>query len=285
MALKNLLLNLDDTKDCPKRIEAALALAAEHGAHLNALYVIAEPTMPAYLETQVPRDATREYHERLRAHGEEVLEDFQKQAQRKGVSFETRLSTGPEQSVPETVALHARYADLAIIGQANEDDPPPGGTHTVEEVAFTAGRPVLAIPYIGAPEQNGEVRFGRRIMVAWDAGREATRAVNDALPFLERAEAVSVICVNPRRGYSGHGDEPGADIALHLSRHDVKVQVEHMEVRDIEVGDTILSRLADEGSDMLVMGCYGHSRLREMVLGGVTRSVLQHMTVPALLSH
>jgi nucleotide-binding universal stress UspA family protein len=285
MALKNLLLNLDDTKDCPKRIEAAFALAAEHGAHLNALYVMPEATMPPYLETQVPRDATREYHERLEAHGKEVLEDFRKQAKRAGIGFETRLSTGPEPGIPQTVALHARYTDLAIVGQANEDDPPPGGTDTVEEVAFAAGRPVLAIPYIGAPKQNGQVRFGRRIMVAWDAGREATRAVNDALPFLERADAVSVICVNPRQGYSGHGEEPGADIALHLSRHDVKVQVEHVEVRDIEVGDTILSRLADESSDMLVMGCYGHSRLREMVLGGVTRDVLQHMTVPVLLSH
>ncbi len=285
MAYKNLLLHLDDTKDCPKRIEAALMLAAEHQAHLIGLYVAPESAMPAYIQTQVPQEAALKHRQRLTEHGEKLLQDFRQQAERVGVAVETRLASGPEADISGTVALHARYADLAIIGQANEDDPPAGGTRIPEEVTLSAGRPVLVIPYIGAPKVRGQVRFGRRIMVAWDAGREATRAVNDALPLLERAEAVNVVSVNPRRGFSGHGDEPGADIALHLARHGVKVGVEHMEVRDIEVGDTILSRLSDEGSDLLVMGCYGHSRLRELVLGGVSETVLGHMTVPVLMSH
>ena len=122
-------------------------------------------------------------------------------------------------------------------------------------------------------------------MLAWDAGREAARAVSDAMPFLERAEQVTVMAVNPSSGEGDHGEEPGADIALHLARHGVKAEVHQTESPDISVGDELLSRIADDGSDMLVMGAYGHTRLRELVLGGVTRSILEQMTVPVLMSH
>jgi nucleotide-binding universal stress UspA family protein len=120
-------------------------------------------------------------------------------------------------------------------------------------------------------------------MIAWDAGREAARAVHDALPVLERAKSVVVLVINPRRG--NHGAEPGADIALHLARHGIKVEAQNTEVKDLSVADALLSRLADQGIDLLVMGAYGHSRLRELVVGGVTRQLFQQMTVPVLMSH
>ena len=145
---------------------------------------------------------------------------------------------------------------------------------------LSAGRPALVVPDIGAGKT-----LGRRVMIAWDTGREAARAVNDALPILQQAEAVTVLSVNPRPGIDLHGEEPGADIALHLTRHGVKVEVQRTQVEEINIGDTILSRLADLGSDLLVMGAYGHSRLREVVLGGVTRTLLESMTVPVLMSH
>jgi nucleotide-binding universal stress UspA family protein len=121
-------------------------------------------------------------------------------------------------------------------------------------------------------------------MVGWDAGREATRAVNDALPLLERAKSVDVVSINPKK-VGKHGDEPGADIGLHLSRHGVKVNVQHLETRDIDPGDTLLSRVSDKGCDLLVIGGYAHSRLRDLVVGGVTETMLEHMTVPVLMSH
>ncbi|MGH6943153.1 MAG: universal stress protein, partial [Geminicoccaceae bacterium] len=122
-------------------------------------------------------------------------------------------------------------------------------------------------------------------VVAWDASRAAARAVSDALPLLERAKSVTVVSVNPRPNLFGHGEVPGADIALHLARHGLKVEVHRLEARDIDTANAILSYVADAGCDLLVMGGYGHSRLRELVLGGVTRTMLGEMTVPVLMAH
>jgi nucleotide-binding universal stress UspA family protein len=150
----------------------------------------------------------------------------------------------------------------------------------VENLLIYSGRPVLVVPYIGTGE-----RIGRTVTVAWDAGREAARAVADAMPLLERAEKVHVLVVDPRPSADGHGEEPGADLALHLARHGVKAEVNRTEANDIGTGDVILSWLSDADSDLLVMGAYAHSRLRELVLGGVTRRILDGMTVPVLMSH
>jgi nucleotide-binding universal stress UspA family protein len=121
--------------------------------------------------------------------------------------------------------------------------------------------------------------------VAWDASREATRAVNDAIPLLASATTVTVLSVDPAIGRTEHGDVPGADIALHLARHGVNVRVEQTVSGGIGIGDLLLSRASDLGADLLVMGAYGHSRLRELVLGGATRTMLKSMTLPVFMSH
>ncbi|MBN8909554.1 MAG: universal stress protein, partial [Rhodospirillales bacterium] len=121
--------------------------------------------------------------------------------------------------------------------------------------------------------------------VAWNASREAARAVNDALPLLEGAKLVTVVAINPRQGIGGHGDVPAADIVLHLARHGVKAEAAHTVANDISDGEALLSYAADLGVDLIVAGAYGHSRAREMVFGGVTRTLLSEMTVPVFLSH
>jgi nucleotide-binding universal stress UspA family protein len=178
------------------------------------------------------------------------------------------------------VALHGRHADLVVLGQADPDTASARARYLVEEVTLSAGRPALVVPYIGTAGT-----LGRRVMVAWDAGREATRALNDALPILKLADSVTVLSVNPQPGRDGHGEDPGADIGLHLARHGVPVEVQRTHAKGMDVGEILLSRLADLGSDLLVMGAYGHSRLREFVLGGATRTLLAEMTVPVLMSH
>ena len=149
-----------------------------------------------------------------------------------------------------------------------------------ELVALSVGRPILILPYAGtfAP-------IPKRPLVCWKPSREATRAVTDALPFLQRAEKVSILAVNPRPGQDGHGEDPGADLALFLARHGVKAEVATQSGVKLDVGEFILSRAADLSADLLVMGAYAHPRLREVVFGGVTQTIMRHMTVPVLMSH
>lgn len=285
MTLKNILLHVDITRACDGREDAAIALASEHEAHLTALYCIGEIHIEGWAEW--PMDLIEEQKSKAVEYAERTLKRFREKAERAGISYETRSSHVYVNRIGEHIALHARYCDLVILGQNDPDDQATGGPRVVEDVLFSCGRPVLVVPYIGAPGhgREGGVSFGHNAMVAWDAGREAARAVNDALPLLERARQVEVVAVNPDKGLRHHGDEPGADIALHLSRHGIEVEVKVVEARDLGTADTILSRISDRGGDLLVMGGYGHGRMREMVLGGVTRNILSHMTVPVLMSH
>jgi nucleotide-binding universal stress UspA family protein len=180
------------------------------------------------------------------------------------------------------LCLSARYADLLVAGQ-----PEPKGDESSRlppgfagDLVLSAGRPVLFVPYAG--------RFasvGKRVLVAWNAGREAARALRDALPLLKGAAQVDVVAFDPERGGASHGEVPGADIGLYLSRHGIKVNVSQQSGANIDIGAQILSRAADLSADLIVMGAYGHSRMREQILGGATRTLLESMTVPVLMSH
>ena len=178
-------------------------------------------------------------------------------------------------------ALHARYSDLAILGQLDPDRAQPEATGPrPEQVVLASGRPVLVVPYAGHFD-----KLGRRVVIGWNATREAARAVGDAMPLLAAAEVVTVLTIDAREAPRGHGELPGADISRHLARHGVKAQVEQTVLADLSVGDVLLSRAADLGADLLVMGAYGHSRFRELLLGGATRTLLQSMTIPVVMSH
>jgi nucleotide-binding universal stress UspA family protein len=279
MALKNLLVHLDFAKATPHRRDAAIELARTHEAHLTGLAVAAAPSVPAFVEGQVPIDVLHEAREHLQERVQELADDFRKKSEAAGIAYEVRTETGLEHEVPEIVARHGRYSDMVILGQVDSDDPAAGAMSMPEEVILTCGRPVLMIPYIGART------LGTRACIAWNAGRESARAVNDALPLLERADNVVVLSVNPKTGPRAHGEEPGADIAVHLARHGVKVDLQHYKTNDIRVSELLLSRIADDGDDLIVMGAYGHARMREMILGGVTRDILRAMTAPVLMSH
>ena len=278
MSYKDLLVQVDDTRSCAKRIELAVALAVTHEAHLTGVYIISEPSPASFVG--IPAELLTDLQQKARDRADLALRRFADVAKRNQIAFETRVDRVLYTEVADALATHARYADLVILGQIDPDDPVAGPRYLPEEVILGSGRPALVIPYIGAAAS-----FGERAMVAWDASREAARAVNDALPLLERAKAVGVVTVNPGDKPFGHGEEPGADIGLHLARHGIKVEVQRVEARDLDTANAILSHVANEGADLLVMGPYGHSRLREVVLGGVTRTILAEMTVPVLMSH
>lgn len=278
MALKDLLVHVDDSKANPGRVDAALRLATAHDAHLTALYV-APPwnVMPAYTEAHIPGEIVEEQRKAAAERAGKAKQAFEDTAGKAGLSTEWRFVEG---ELARTLSLHARYADLLVLGQANTSDELSVSEGVVEQVLLDVGRPVLMVPYIGAPEAIGE-----RVLVAWNGSREAMRAIHDAMPLLQRAADVQVLSVNPARGPAGDGDLPGADICLHLARHGVNAQAAYTESNGISVGELLLSRASDQRADLIVMGAYGHSRYRELVLGGATRQLLESMTVPVLMSH
>jgi nucleotide-binding universal stress UspA family protein len=278
MAYKDLLVHVDDTRACAGRIKAAVELAVAHEAHLTGIYVIGEPPPSSLVSGYMPPDTLIMLQQRARERAEAALTRFADLAKRSQISFESQIDRVLYTAMADAIATNVRYADLAILGQA---DPEEGEAPSSlpEEVTLSSGRPSLVIPYIGPA-----ATLGQRVSVAWNASPEAARALNDALPILERAQAVDVVMVNSN-DEPAHGEQPGADIALHLARHGIKVEVQRIETRDLDPANAILSHVADRGSDLLVMGAYGHSRLRELVLGGVTRTILREMTVPVLIAH
>jgi nucleotide-binding universal stress UspA family protein len=286
MTFKDILVHLDEGPRSGMRLKIAADLARRNGAHLTGIFIADIPGSDLFYGAGMPFAAGGGMDQMVNAlradamaRAESVGQEFRDTLRRQGLEGEWRVVEGDTVSL---LALHARYADVTILGQPNDDEPYKGPTAdaVLVNVMLASGRPVLAVPYAGQFE-----RVGERVLVAWNASREATRAVNDALPLLRGAKSVTILAVNPKHGIEGHGDVPAADIALHLARHGVKAEAAHTIANDISEGDALLSYAADLGVDLIVCGGYGHSRAREMVFGGVTRTLLQEMTVPMLLSH
>jgi len=278
MALKDLLVHVDNDPRCQDRLEAAIGLAESHDAHLTGLFVLTPPQLPGYLRAEISDDILRHQAEVAVAAAKRAEDNFNNCVRRANVQGEWRCVEGTQ---VQMLSLHGRYADVVIAGQRHpsgeegEDDP-----SMPDQLILASGRPVLVIPYGGQYPV-----IGQRVMVAWDASRLATRAISDAMPFLVGAKQVIVMAVNPKQGEEGHGEIPSADICLHLARHGVKADAQHVYADNVSVGDMLLSRAAEEGIDLMVTGAYGHARWRELVLGGVTRHMLQHMTMPVLMCH
>lgn len=277
MAYKDILVYADAAKSAPARLDVAAMLAAKHKAYLTALHVMEPPYVPAGVIEGGLTPALLAWQKNVvqeRAdHAKKAVEAARR---RSGQDIEWRDVEG--ETVP-TVLLHARYADIVVVSQGGDrDDDLLPGDILPEEILMSAGRPELVVPRYGTFPTLGE-----RILIAWNRSREAARAVHDALPLLVTAKSAIIMEVNPDSRRQSH--TAGADIAQHLIRHGVKAELAPTTARGIDVSDAILSRAADLGIDLLVMGGYGHSRLREYTLGGVTRHMLQHMTVPVLMSH
>jgi nucleotide-binding universal stress UspA family protein len=278
MSLKDIIVPIDTTDACKPRVEAAISIALAHDAHVTGVAVLYRPYIPPHAEVEMSADLLEARQRILRESAEEAGANFQAQLESAGCKGEWRIVEGDP---IEVLCSQARYGDLLVVSQnPSAGDFLPGGHEMPDRVILSAGRPVLVVPYI----YKGEP-IGKRVMVAWDAGRMAARAVHDALPIMEKAENVTIMVANPKAGDDGHGDVPGADLATHLSRHGVKAVANHTVSKDMDIGDLLLTRVADDQADMLVLGAYGHARWRELVLGGVTAHILEHMTVPVLMSH
>ncbi|NCT85333.1 MAG: universal stress protein [Comamonadaceae bacterium] len=280
MAIRSILVNLDNGKHTPARVAAAAALALRHEAHLVGLASTGWIVLPAFDDSLGPAGYQETAIRELRDIAEGCVNDFRRQVERLSVpSFEHRIEVGyPVDAMPRA----ARYCDLAVVTQVDPDEDyllrdPQLAPH----VLLRSGRPLLLLPYAG----ECAVAPARRVLVGWNASREAARALHDALPWLRDAETVEVaVFETPEDVDLDHGDIPGADIGLWLARHGVKVDVKYVP-SSVGAGEALLSHAADMSADLIVAGGYGHSRFREVVLGGVTRTLLRSAPVPVLLSH
>lgn len=262
----------------PTILEFAGVLAEEHGARLIAVFLQPGPTLTTAQE--FARGAgmreVMEVHQKeiegIEAHYRALFENIvRRRGVQSGSEWRSLSRWGSD------VAVHAYYADLVVAARPERPSPsldPPG---LAESLVLSSGRPVILFP------PSGTVSQVRRSLVAWNAMRESIRAVADALPLLARA-TVEVLIVDHERQRARHGQEPGADIARHLARHGAQVEVQRLSSGGNDVGQLLLSQATAFRADLLVMGAYGHSTLREWMFGGVTRTVLYEAGLPVLMS-
>lgn len=281
MSYKTIVVHVNESAHAIDRIRIAAGIAMQEGAHLVGAAVTAIPA--EFSLSGVMGDSTAGldiYLDFMRQRAEDALSTFVAAAERFGVASIERRITTDEAAIG--ISVQARYSDLVVIGQSDPGESLPGMRSDFPEyVVMNSGRPVLIIPYAGRFEQ-----IGNRVLIAWDASLEATRAVAGAIPLLRRAETAQIAVFNPKPGTRTHGENPGTDIAHYLARHGVNVEVAHEKTAvEMDVGNALLSYAADYGADLIVMGGYGHSRFREILLGGVTDTVLKSMTVPILMTH
>ncbi|PHV07089.1 universal stress protein [Janthinobacterium sp. BJB412] len=279
MSYRTILVHVDPSKRTPERVALAAQLAMTEDAHLVGA-AMTGLTQFIYQCGAVDPSAGFVAPDLsfLNECADLALAGFTAQVERLGVrSWEARRL---DEDAEAGLALQARYADLVVLGQPGEGEDGPGIVATLPEyVLLNSMRPVLVLPRVGHFEH-----IDRHALLAWDGSLEATRALTAAIPLLRRAGLVTLALFHPSTHNSVHGEVPGADIALYLARHGVKVEVSERPAAD-DIGEAILSLAAELDADLIVMGGYGHARLREMVLGGATSTVLRAMTVPVLMAH
>ena len=276
---KTILVHVDGSAGAAQRIEAAAGLAVQFEGHLVGAAVTG---LSAYMfpigsiEAGMPPIVFP--IDQLRAEAGRALDLFDQAAKGAGVhAYERRLI---DDEAGLGVALHARYSDLVVISQMAPDEFSPRlRSDFPEYVVLNSARPVLVLPYA-----NPELNIGRKVMIAWNGSPEAVRAVTTAIPLLQRAQEVDLVVFNAGDNAEAHGDDPGADMALYLARHGIKVKVVAAQASQDD-GAALLTYASGTGANLIVMGAYGRSRFRELLLGGMTRTALLSSPVALWMSH
>ena len=274
--IKDMVVNLGLGANDPAS-DFAISVADAFEAHVLGVAFVYDPVIPGSVMGGIPPEFIESQRRESENKVQQAIARFEQVAKRVGVAYETRTLNASIAGAADRLGHLARRFDLAIVGQP-ERERAAAAEVADEGVLFDSGRPVIFVPYI----QKSGLKLDR-VMLCWDGSRAATRAINDAMPFLEKAKQVELVIVSSKAGKAN--ELTGADMGQHLARHGLKVEVKRITSPDIDVTSTILSYAADSSADMIVMGGYGHSRLREFILGGVTRGLLETMTVPTLMSH
>jgi nucleotide-binding universal stress UspA family protein len=276
---KTLLVHVDDSDRCTRRVEAASRIALAFDARLVGVYLVPTAAMTPTVSALLPDTVVSQRIKETGDAQQRAEASFRAAATSTGLAaIEWRAPAGDP---AHAIIAHARGADLAVIGQ-----PDPAGAEAAfgidiaNAVILGSGRPVLIIPYVGTQDAIGD-----RVLIALDRSRESARAVADALPLLARARKVVVLSITAAAEETLGDTQARTQVVSHLRGHGIDAEVHHLDLPEMAVGELLLSQTADFGADLIVMGAYGHARFQELVLGGVTRTMLEAMTVPVLMSH
>ena len=280
MAYKTILVHCNDKMRAGRTVGAAVELAERFQAHLVGLSVsppvlVVPAGVPGAPDTMVIDERAQVY----RRDNPAMKAAFQAAVGGKTLTSEWREEDAGTSTIADVVIRHARAVDLIVAAQRAWQWSASAELDVGDRLAVAVGRPVLIVPNEGV--HSG---IGSRVVVAWNGRREATRAAFDALPLLQQAKEVKVLWIDPRSESEDAGAFAAADLCAALARHGITCEAVAA-MSDGNVGATLLSRAIEHRADLLVMGCYGHSRLSEFVFGGATRHTLRHMTIPVLMSH
>ena len=275
--IKDLVVNLGGSGTTDVTADYAISMAKAYGAHTVGVAFVYEPVIPGSLLGGIPTDLIEVQREENAKAAKTAVANFEAAAKGAGVSAETRLLDASIAGASDLFGRIARRFDIAVVGQAPRDQ---GVSEEllIEGALFGSGRPVVVVPQI----QTQPMKLDN-VMICWDGSRPAARAIGDAIPLLGRAKAIEIVVVTGERDKSG--EITGANMKRHLARHSINVDIKRIAAGNVDVQTAILAHAADSAADFIVMGGYGHSRLREFILGGVTRSILKSMPVPVLMSH
>jgi nucleotide-binding universal stress UspA family protein len=275
--IKDIIVSLSPGASRDVAADYAVSVAEAFNAHIAGIAFAYDPVLPASVMGGISADVFDVQRQENEKAAKSVIQLFEASGKRAGVSAESHMLTATIAGAADTFASLARRFDLAVVPQVTPDTIAPDEL-LMEAALFESGRPMLIVPYI----QKAPLNLGR-IICCWDGSRTAARAIADAMPFLQKAKAVDLVIVG--KGKMNEKELTGADMGAHLARHGLKVDVKRIPAADIDVANVVLSYAADTGAEFIVMGGYGHSRLREYILGGATRGILGSMTVPVLMSH
>lgn len=279
--LRDLLLPITGTAGDENAMSAAIALASAYDAHLAVVQPVALPSGLWGMAPATPDLMLSEMYADIRAEADKQAAQLRSRLDKESISWEVRVDEPRLIDPPRRMAFQARYADLSVMTAPKQgaDDAAVVQAY-FSALLFESGRPVLVVP----PHHPMEVPL-RHVVVAWKPARESTRALHDSLTLLAGATSIDVVIVDPAVSDMGHGADPGVDIATHLSRHGLRVNVVSIPRTGGTVATTLLRHAAESNAQLLIAGGYGHSRLREWALGGTTRELLQALHLPILFSH
>ncbi|HET9230515.1 MAG TPA: universal stress protein [Vitreimonas sp.] len=282
MSWKDVLVIVSDVEGDAPALALGEALTRQNGddCHISAAFLTPLPDEPLAYEPTVVAGVWAELLGRARQEAEAERNRVEQRLKQFERGYELRNAEALSRDLGRVAAVHARYADVAIMTRPGDGPGSELREEIIEGVLFHSGRPALIAP----PGWSG-TGIGKRVVVAWDASREATRALSEADDLLEFAEAVTVLTVDAKPKMFGHGDQPGANIAGHLSRRGLPAEVRNVDSMGRSASIAILEEAKTLGADLVVMGGYAHSRLRELVFGGATRELLRAADVPLLMAH